>query len=393
MKKKLVVLATLFSLLFTFSAVASAAEEETAPTPAPKTYGEALFELGLIQGSDKGLNESGYLNRAEMITILNRLDTRESSDFIAPTVATFSDVPTTHWAFNEVEKAYANGLTTGLGNGKFGVGNKVTYQQAVTFLTRIAGYEVDYNNALLEGEEIGIFLYQDKAAAAELYRADVFELMAETLTSLVKDSEEMLIDKLITDEAKYNAYLDDYLAAYNPMQQAFTYTYPEAYTGKDEHLKKASDKEQAIAAELNKIVKNYIGLSESVDYNTFFNLVQKDNAIAFNFSWGTYVSAEEGGEEAYGVWGGTGVTINAQGELTAAVEATEGNADYSAKSPLVEKYGTATIDGHKVDLYYMEMTTDFYEDIIHLFFLVDSKGIYKAISSGDGYGDGIYTRE
>lgn len=48
----------------------------------------------------------------------------------------FSDVPTTHWAYSYVEKAAENGWVTGIGNGKFGVDQQVTYAELCTMLVR-----------------------------------------------------------------------------------------------------------------------------------------------------------------------------------------------------------------------------------------------------------------
>lgn len=49
---------------------------------------------------------------------------------------TFSDVPTNHWAYSYVERAADNGWVTGVGNGKFGVDNNVTYGELALMLGR-----------------------------------------------------------------------------------------------------------------------------------------------------------------------------------------------------------------------------------------------------------------
>lgn len=384
--KKLVLFVTMISLMFTFSVVASADE-------ADKTYGEVLFDLGLIQGSGNGLNESGYLTRAEMITIINRLDTSDSSSFKLPEKPTFSDVPASNWAFKEVEKAYFNGVTTGLGNGKFGLNDKVTHQQAVTFLLRAIGYEVNYTTAIEDGSNLGIMLYADRAPSDALYRSDIFELMAATLTAYPEGAEEMLIEQLPIDEAKVEDFSYNYYYAFNPMAQAFDYFWPEAYKGTDATLKTASDKEQAIAAESEKIVKLYLGRGQEVSYESFFNSAKPKDVISFNYDIAYYVNDEEYGE--YGVYGSSSGTFNAKGELSIDVEATEGRANVKASNPYVEKYGTAKVDGRSVQLYYVEMESVEYEvgiDYVQFFVLVDSEGVYKMYGSTE-YGDGVYTRK
>ena len=48
----------------------------------------------------------------------------------------FSDVPSTHWAFSFVETAAENGWISGYDNGTFGVNDQITYAQLSTMLTR-----------------------------------------------------------------------------------------------------------------------------------------------------------------------------------------------------------------------------------------------------------------
>ena len=49
---------------------------------------------------------------------------------------TFSDVPTTHWAYSYMERAADNGWVNGVGNGKFGVDQQVTYGELALMLGR-----------------------------------------------------------------------------------------------------------------------------------------------------------------------------------------------------------------------------------------------------------------
>lgn len=48
----------------------------------------------------------------------------------------FTDVPSNHWSYSYVEKAAENGWVSGIGNGKFGVDNQVTYAEFSTMLVR-----------------------------------------------------------------------------------------------------------------------------------------------------------------------------------------------------------------------------------------------------------------
>lgn len=56
--------------------------------------------------------------------------------FAASSNPTFSDVPPNHWAYSYVERAADNGWVNGIGNGKFGVDNNVTYGELALMLGR-----------------------------------------------------------------------------------------------------------------------------------------------------------------------------------------------------------------------------------------------------------------
>lgn len=56
--------------------------------------------------------------------------------FAASSNPTFTDVPTNHWAYSYVERAADNGWVNGIGNGKFGVDNNVTYGELALMLGR-----------------------------------------------------------------------------------------------------------------------------------------------------------------------------------------------------------------------------------------------------------------
>ena len=86
---------------------------------------------------------------------------------------TFKDVPATHWAFNSIENAAANGMVTGIGSGQFAPSGTVSNSQFVTILTRACyanelattksnvstwwgvNMTVGQNNGLLDGTQVG----------------------------------------------------------------------------------------------------------------------------------------------------------------------------------------------------------------------------------------------
>lgn len=154
-----------------------------------QTYGEILKDLGLISGSDKGLQEDKGLQRQEMVVILNKLyaDQAAYNNFVAPKTPSFSDVPTTFWAYKDIEFAKAYNLTSGIGNGKFGVGLPITNNQAAFFFANILGYgdfegEMKFDDAYLYMKNnMGIDFQRLVDGSVELTRGEVFEMMTKAL--------------------------------------------------------------------------------------------------------------------------------------------------------------------------------------------------------------------
>ncbi|MCR2805966.1 S-layer homology domain-containing protein [Paenibacillus soyae] len=390
MKNKLIAIMAALTLLMAWGSPAYAEDRIT--------YGEALKELGLIQGTDQGLKEDAQLTREQMVTILARLSDREGqAAFTPPAVPSFSDVPKSHWAYSDIEKAYELGITTGIGGGKFGIGNKVTYQQAVTFLARVAGFDIDYANAIEQGAEIGINLVADKEATANLYRGDVFELMVWTLVVSTDDAGEELLIYLIPtiDPEVRDAFLDSNIFLYyNPMGAAYLYEAAEdAYEGDDEFLAEASLKQHQYTTQVAEVISAFVGSEKEVSYSDFFKAASKGGSVLeMPYDWAVY--SEESEYEEFGIWGTSYINLDADGTLYGTVESTEGGADESASNPTVWQFGKTQVDGRSVDAYYVLMENEWSDGetgLVELFVLVDDKGVYKAAIIGS-YGDGVYTR-
>ncbi|MET3507503.1 S-layer homology domain-containing protein [Halalkalibacter oceani] len=68
---------------------------------------EAIREWGLMEGfGDNSFLPAETLTRAQAVTVLNRLFERDTTD--VGTTPSFSDVPVSHWAFNNIEAAARN---------------------------------------------------------------------------------------------------------------------------------------------------------------------------------------------------------------------------------------------------------------------------------------------
>jgi len=142
--------------------------------------GQTLYDLGLITGTNNGLDEDKELTREEMVTILWRMSTNKETGFVPPATPSFSDVPSHHWAYAIIEEARILGITSGMGDGSFGLGNSVTYQQAVTFMLKALGQTPTWSTAIEDGKKVGIHSDQGRVAPI-LLRKHIFELTTQTL--------------------------------------------------------------------------------------------------------------------------------------------------------------------------------------------------------------------
>lgn len=168
-----------------------------------KTFGEILQKVGLMQGDGSGLNPYGELSREEMVTIINRLYMEESiDDFTLPEKPSFTDVPKNHWAYKQIEFAYAKGISKGVSSSEFGLGQKINANQAALFLIRIMGYddekmeeEIDYKDAYRK-----VYLLLDIKASslkdpfAPLLRGNMFQMLYDSLWSKTPQGNKFVYD-------------------------------------------------------------------------------------------------------------------------------------------------------------------------------------------------------
>ncbi|MEK5230765.1 C40 family peptidase [Lysinibacillus sp. FSL K6-0232] len=104
------------------------------PTNANAGAIAAVAKLGIFEGDANGkFNPSSPITRAQIAKVLvlafgleNRGEAR-----------TFSDVPQNSWAYEYVSTLAANGVTTGDGDGQFGMDELLKIDQLKTFINRI----------------------------------------------------------------------------------------------------------------------------------------------------------------------------------------------------------------------------------------------------------------
>ena len=108
--------------------------------PADAWYADAVGEMtgfSLVGGyADGTFRPDDPITRAEFVTILTRFPHNDIG-----TEHTFADVPETHWAYNAVQTAAAQGWISAADN--FRPDDSITRAEAVTMLNRVLGRKAD----------------------------------------------------------------------------------------------------------------------------------------------------------------------------------------------------------------------------------------------------------
>lgn len=163
-------------------------------------YGAGLQKLGIIKGDASGnLNGEKSLTRGELIAMISVITMKSNDTFVPPAKASFSDVPTTHWAYKFVELAKANNLTQGIGNGKFGITDQVTYRQAQAFMLNVLGYEVAWDDVAEIAFEVELTC--EGAGTNKPFTRDMmFTILWRSLNKIVLDENLPLIQKIANNQ-------------------------------------------------------------------------------------------------------------------------------------------------------------------------------------------------
>lgn len=172
MKKKL-----LFNVMTTtalLGAIAFPASAATDLTDINGSYAkDAILELvdkGIINGKGDGkFDPTGKIERQDFAIILAKALSLDLS--AAPATATFSDVPTTHYAFKAVEAAAKAGLIKGNGDGTFGLNQNLTRQDMAVLFVRALGVDAAGKGADLrfsDADQIRDYAKDAVGAAVEL---------------------------------------------------------------------------------------------------------------------------------------------------------------------------------------------------------------------------------
>lgn len=120
-----------------------------------------VFENDIMSGMGNGCFEpAGKLTREQLMQVFFAMEGKEKSDYTGDTG--FADVPGGRWYSSAVKWAKEEGITDGVGEGVFGVGEYVTREQLVTFIMNYTEYKNGDTSA-----EADLSLFADSAEISD----------------------------------------------------------------------------------------------------------------------------------------------------------------------------------------------------------------------------------
>lgn len=158
----------------------------------------ALVKLGIMTGTESGLELDRSPNRREAVVMLTRLLGLEQQALDAALLSPFADAG---WAESYIGYLYHMGLIMGIGDSQFGGDQITSVRDYATFVLRALGYsdqsgDFSWENAVEKCRELGI-VRDNKLGIPDFTRGDMAE---------------MTIYALMTDRKGTAISLADYLA-------------------------------------------------------------------------------------------------------------------------------------------------------------------------------------
>lgn len=197
--KRFLLLTLIFSLLSMTALSASTTKYDD--------YAEQLKTINVFQGTGAGFELDRTPTRLEGLVMLIRLLGKEDEALSLPdkTKTIFTDVP--EWGVKYVNFAYEQGLTTGIGNNKFGSNNPLDAKSYHTFLLRALNYDDkqwdfswDSANAFMVDKNIISLNYYNEFNNTTFLRDHVaFSSYSALFAPLKGYPNTLLIDKLSND--------------------------------------------------------------------------------------------------------------------------------------------------------------------------------------------------
>ena len=201
MRKKLFIVLAIALVLASTALCFAATDSET-------MCATALYNLGLFKGTGTKADGSPEYaldrapSRQEAVTMLVRLLGKETEANEGKWDIPFTDVDA--WAKPYVGYAYANGLTKGVSDTKFGSGNKTSEAQYITFVLRALGYsdsEGDFTWDKARELSDKIDVTDPTAKYVSFTRGSAAEISYNALGVNMKGAKDKLIDKLYEEDA------------------------------------------------------------------------------------------------------------------------------------------------------------------------------------------------
>ena len=197
MKRKLIIVISLMLLLSSVSF--SLTNEDKA---------EELKNLGILKGTDQGLELDQEFTRAQGAVMLVRMLGEEeglaNNNYTHP----FNDVP--EWASQYVGYLYQNGLANGISSTEYGSDRKMGANDYLTFVLRALNYDdkngdFKWENATDKANELGIIDLDTKENfdKGNFLRGDMAGVTYNGLSSNMKDSNQLLIN-VINERTEIN---------------------------------------------------------------------------------------------------------------------------------------------------------------------------------------------
>ena len=199
MTRKTLSVILVLALILSLAANAAASTDTNEMTSLDRA--NALKDLGLFTGTDKGFDLDRPPTRVEAIVMLLRMLGEEQAALNSSYTDSFTDVP--KWAVKYVSYAYNKGYTNGTSSTTFGSSSFVSPEQFITFMLRALGYD-DKTGDFSWGESIryaewlglsGISKYQNDSRA--FMRSDCVDIMYSFLTASKKGTSTTLAESLI----------------------------------------------------------------------------------------------------------------------------------------------------------------------------------------------------
>lgn len=198
------VVSIFLSFLLMFGSIVPTSLSGASPTqPDIEFYADCLKIMGLFSGTNNGYETDRCPTRIETAVMLTRLLGKEEDALSSNLSHPFTDVPP--WADPYIGYLFQNGLIKGVGNNLFGSDFLVTPLQYAVFVLRSLGYteekgDFTYDQALDKMLSLGVLNKSELheiAPEGEFTRGLMAYASFKTLQTLIKGSEERLIDRLV----------------------------------------------------------------------------------------------------------------------------------------------------------------------------------------------------